>query len=99
MSARVSRRKVGGWGIAAMLAAAGVVAAGAALAQGFPTKPIRIIVPFPPGNASDVAARLISVQLAERLATPVVIENKTGASGVIGVQAVKSAEPDGTRCC
>jgi tripartite-type tricarboxylate transporter receptor subunit TctC len=66
-----------------------------AIAQPFPTKPVRLIVPFPPGGAVDVYARTIQPALAESLGQPVVIENKTGASGMIGTEAVAKSAPDG----
>ena len=63
--------------------------------QSYPTKPIRIIVPFEAGGAMDIVARVISRKVAEDGAAQVVIENKTGAGGAIGVVAVKVAAPDG----
>jgi len=67
----------------------------AALAQDWPAKPIRIIVPFAPGGATDIPARLIAPKLQESLGQPVVIENRTGAGGIIGMQAGAQAQPDG----
>ena len=66
-----------------------------ALAQSFPTKPVKLIVPFPPGGAVDAYARTIQPALAENLGQPIVIENKTGASGMIGTEAVAKSAPDG----
>jgi len=66
-----------------------------ARAQSYPARPIRWVVPFPPGGATDVVARLISQWLSERLGQPVVIENRGGAGGNIGVQAVVNSPPDG----
>ncbi|MEO8857905.1 MAG: tripartite tricarboxylate transporter substrate binding protein [Burkholderiaceae bacterium] len=66
-----------------------------ALAQSYPTRPIRVIVPFPPGNASDIAARVIADKLSQRIGQPVIIENRAGAQGAIGVEAVVKAPPDG----
>ena len=76
-----------------MLAA--VLFAAAAQAQDYPSKPIRYIVPFPPGGSSDLIARAIAPRLGERLGQPVVIENKPGAGGMIGVDIVAKAQPDG----
>lgn len=65
-------------------------------AQGsYPDKPIKLIVPFAPGTALDLAARHAGAGLSEELKVPVVIENKLGASGVIGTDAVAKAAPDG----
>jgi len=66
-----------------------------AWAQGYPTRPVRIIVPFPAGLATDTIARLLGQQLSERLAQPFVIENRTGAGGNIGTESVVRATPDG----
>jgi tripartite-type tricarboxylate transporter receptor subunit TctC len=64
-------------------------------AQAFPTKPVRIIVAFPPGGGTDIVARLIAVPLGETWKQAVVVENRAGASGVIGTEAAARAEPDG----
>lgn len=71
------------------------IAAGAAAAQSFPTKPIRLIVPYPPGGTTDIVARPIAKGLQESLGQPVIIENKPGAGGNIGMDAVAKAPPDG----
>ncbi len=68
---------------------------GTARAQAYPTRPVRWIVPFPAGGPSDILARLIGQSLAERLGQPFIIENRTGAGGNIGTQAVASAAADG----
>lgn len=70
-------------------------AASAALAQSYPTKPLKLIVPFPPGGAVDVYARIVQPALAETLGQPIIIENKTGASGMIGAESVAKAPADG----
>src|SRR5215472_12652353 len=68
----------------------------AALAQtGYPNRPVRMIVPFAPGGASDFVARIISPRLSEVLGTSIVIENKAGASGNIGMEAAARAPADG----
>jgi tripartite-type tricarboxylate transporter receptor subunit TctC len=63
--------------------------------DGFPTRPIRWIVPFPPGGPTDVVARIVGQRLGDRLGQPVFIENRSGASGNIGLEAAARAAPDG----
>lgn len=72
-----------------------VTVAGSAFAQAYPNKPIRLIVPFPPGGGNDVIARIVGQKLAERLGQAVVIDNKGGGNGVIGLNALAQAAPDG----
>jgi tripartite-type tricarboxylate transporter receptor subunit TctC len=67
-----------------------------AAAQDWPTKPVRVIVPFGPGSTPDLVARLIADELQKKLGQPFVIENKPGASGNTGTDAVAKAAPDGT---
>ena len=64
-------------------------------AQGFPTKPIKIVITYAPGGTGDVIARTLATSMSELLGQPVVVENKTGAFGSIGTMAVKQAPPDG----
>jgi tripartite-type tricarboxylate transporter receptor subunit TctC len=61
----------------------------------FPTRPIRFVVPFPPGTTTDVVARLVSLRVADRLGQPIVVDNRAGASGTIGVETVGRGAPDG----
>jgi tripartite-type tricarboxylate transporter receptor subunit TctC len=70
-------------------------AAGAACAQDYPSKPIRIIVPLTPGSGADIAGRIVAKHMSDRFRQPVLVENRPGAGGIIGTQAVLAAEPDG----
>ena len=94
----MSRRGLAGAGL-------GLALASPAVAQGItqlaaqpwaPTRPIRLVVGFPPGGATDVLARWVAQQLTPRLGQPVLIENRPGANGSIGSAAVQNAAPDGT---
>src|SRR5512140_1697347 len=64
-------------------------------AQTYPTKPIRLLVGYPPGGPNDIMARAISQQLGEALGQPIVVENRAGASGNIASELVAKAQPDG----
>lgn len=77
--------------IAAVLAIAGPVLA----ADPWPTRPVRLIVPLPPGGGGDMVARLVAAELSTRLGQPVVVDNRAGAGSIIGTQAVASAPADG----
>jgi tripartite-type tricarboxylate transporter receptor subunit TctC len=66
-----------------------------AQAQSYPERPVRLVVPFPPGGSVDVVARALTPKLSERLGQQVVIENRSGASGIIGTEVVAHARPDG----
>src|SRR5919106_5220641 len=72
-----------------------LLAAAPAAAQPYPSQPIRLIAPFPPGGSVDIMARLIADPLASQLGGKIVIENRTGASGNIGMEAAARAKPDG----
>lgn len=72
-----------------------LLAAHVVLAEAYPSRPIRIVVPFPPGGASDVTARLLGEKFASTWGANVVVDNRTGATGVIGTDIVAKAAPDG----
>src|SRR5579862_3592682 len=64
-------------------------------AQPYPTKPIKLVVPFPPGAGTDAVARLIAQKLAEQMNATIVVDNRTGAGGAIGAEAVAHSDADG----
>ncbi len=78
-----------------LLFLAALACATAAHAQSYPNKPVRVIVPWPPGQATDLAARLVAEKIGTQLGQTFVIENRPGAGGVIGTEAVVKAAPDG----
>jgi len=79
--------------LAAILAASPL--AGVAVAQSYPVKPIRVVIPFPPGGGSDVAGRIVATAMSERLGVPMVVDNRGGAGGIIGTEMVAEAARDG----
>src|SRR4051812_14418919 len=76
-------------------AALAVLAASSALAQPYPSKPLRFIVGFPPGGSADPTTRIIAAAVSEQVRQPVVVENRPGAEGIVAVQEVIRAAPDG----
>src|SRR6059036_3019345 len=64
-------------------------------AQGYPNRPVRIIVPWPPGQATDIAARVVAEKLQQALKQPFIIDNRAGAGGSIGTDAAVKSAPDG----
>jgi tripartite-type tricarboxylate transporter receptor subunit TctC len=82
-------------GRAVALCAAALALAGPALAQDYPRRPVTIIVPFTAGGATDLSARLVAQLLSKQLGQPFLVDNRAGASGMIGMSAVARAAPDG----
>src|SRR5262245_61261322 len=78
-----------------LVAVALVLASSSALAQQFPAKPVRMVVPFAPGGGVDVTARILGQQLTQRTGQTFLVENRTGASGIIGTEYVAKSAPDG----
>ena len=79
----------------ALLLAIAALGPGASPAQTWPTRPVRIVVPFPPGGTGDVLGRLAARELQTALGQPVVVENRPGAGGAIGSETVARSDPDG----
>jgi tripartite-type tricarboxylate transporter receptor subunit TctC len=80
---------------ALLMVLCGVLMSTAAAAQTFPSRPIRLIVPFPPAGITDLSARLVAEGLRAKLNQPVIVENKPGANGTLGLREMLKAEPDG----
>jgi len=78
-----------------LLALITIVVSGVAIAQPYPSKPVRLIVTFPPGGSTDTIARIFAPRLGERLGQPVVIDNRPGAGGAIGIDATLKSPADG----
>lgn len=88
MTITLRRRSLLGATLTAALAAP-------ALAQGYPSRPVRLIVPYPPGGATDITARLLAQELSSALGQPFAVENRGGGASVTGTQAIAAATPDG----
>ncbi|MDB5369256.1 MAG: hypothetical protein JWP20_814 [Roseomonas sp.] len=84
-----------GLSLALMLGLATPALPGAALAQAFPDRPIRLVVPYPPGGSTDPVARLLAAEMQGRLGQAMIVENRSGAAGAIGTESVAHAAPDG----
>ncbi len=81
--------------VAAVATVATVSLSSPVQAQGYPSKPVRLLVPFPPGGVVDIVARQVSAKMSENMGQPIVIENRGGASGSIGTDVASKAAPDG----
>jgi tripartite-type tricarboxylate transporter receptor subunit TctC len=79
----------------ALAACIGLLGPSLACGQGYPAKPVRMVIPFPPGGATDLLGRLVALKLAERIGQPVVSENRTGGGGNIGAEYTVKAPADG----
>ena len=95
MTFNLTRRHLTQAIVAAGLAGALPGALPGAAAQAYPSRPLKLIVPFPPGGSTDVIARMIALRLGDALKTAVVVENKPGAASVLGTDAVAKAVADG----
>lgn len=101
MNPEASRNASSGGGLRRRLLSASMAIVGAgmlatgAIAQGFPSQPITMIVPWPPGGGSDIAMRLVADAASKRMGVPVVVVNKPGAGGTIGLKEMASSKPDG----
>ncbi|NUA26679.1 tripartite tricarboxylate transporter substrate binding protein [Cupriavidus basilensis] len=83
------------WLAAAVAATAALTMPALTLAQAFPAKPVKIVVPYPPGGTNDIVVRLLAQKLGDSMGQPFVVENKPGASGNLGAEQVARAAPDG----
>ena len=79
----------------ALVCGAVLLAVGAASAQGYPSKPVRLVIGFPPGGPADLFGRVLAQGLSANLGQPVIVENRSGAGGVVGVDTVAKSAPDG----
>src|ERR1700741_1604516 len=79
----------------AIAVALGLPAAACAWAEDWPTKPVRFVVPYPPGGGTDVIARILQQRLSEALGQPLVIDNRGGAGGAVGTEVAAESAPDG----
>src|SRR5262245_66532622 len=84
-------RQARAWALAALAFGFAV----AAFAQSYPTKPIKVIVPYPPGDAADILSRLIGPKVSERVGQQMIVENRPGASGQIGMEVLRNSAADG----
>lgn len=90
------RRSVIAWLAVATVGTAGALGGTAALAQAYPNKPVKFVVPFAPGSATDQLARAFGAKVSESIGQPVVVENKPGVNGMLGAAEVAKAAPTAT---
>ena len=83
------------WAMVALMQAYALCAAAPAWSQQYPTRPIRFIVPFPPGGTVDITARIVQPRLSESLGQPIVIDTRVGAGGTVATEAAAKSAPDG----
>jgi tripartite-type tricarboxylate transporter receptor subunit TctC len=81
--------------ISIMAAAVVALAPSAALCQAYPTKPVRVVIPFPPGQATDVIGRVVVQKLGDALGKGFIVDNRPGANGIVGIETVVKSPPDG----
>jgi len=92
---KLQRRRTIGIALALSVVLVVFTAAAVLAADPYPSKPIRLIIPFPPGGSNDIVGRLIAAKLSESLGKQVVVDNRGGAGGVLGTEMASKAEPDG----
>ena len=89
------RLALGAFALTLISATGGAAAQGADAARSFPSKPIRLIVPFPPGGSNDILGRFMAQKMTERLGQQTIVDNRAGADGIIGTELASRAPPDG----
>ena len=91
-------RSLRAWGLRLLAAAATLGVVGGAVAEdAYPSRPLKLIAPIAPGGLTDALARVLATALGERLGQPVVVDNRAGAGGIIGMTAAPSRRPTATR--
>jgi tripartite-type tricarboxylate transporter receptor subunit TctC len=85
--------------MAAILAALAFIPMGQALGQTYPSRPITLVVPFPPGGSTSIVGRTVADKMSEILGQQIVVDNRGGAGGTIGARAVAKSTPDGYTSC
>src|SRR5947207_15303697 len=78
-----------------LLSLAWILAASTCFAQGYPNRPVKVVVPWPPGQAADIAARMVALRLQEQLGQPFVVDNRPGAGGSLGTDIAVHSAADG----